>query len=90
MQANLNLTIDENNHYSVQLKDLNVENFENVDAWRLTPNMFPSFHLSSKNAKVNGKIIPNFEADLVSNENVMEIKNLIFENIGLSSEDLIF
>ena len=26
LQANLNLTIDENNYYSVQLKDLNVEN----------------------------------------------------------------
>ena len=52
--------------------------------------MFPSFHLSSKNAKFNGKTIPNLEANLINNENVMEIKNLIFENIGLSNEDLIF
>ncbi len=90
LQANINLTIDENDHYSVQLKDLNVESFENVDAWKLSPNMFPSFHLSSTNTKFNGKIIPNFEADLVNNENVMGINNLIFENIGLSNEDLIF
>jgi len=90
LQASLDLTINENGNYSVKLKDLNVENFENVDFWKLTPNMFPSFHLSSKNAKFNGKTIPNLEAELVKNENVMEIKNLIFENIGLSNEDLIF
>ena len=90
LQGDLSLKIDENGNYFVNLKDLNVENFENVDAWKLTPNMFPSFHLSSKNAKFNGKTIPNLEVDLVNNEDVMEIKNLIFENIGLSNEDLIF
>ena len=90
LQANISLIINQNGNYFVNLKDLNFENFENVDAWKLTPNMFPSFHLSSKNAKFNGKTIPNLEVDLVNNEDVMEIKNLIFENIGLSNEDLIF
>jgi len=90
LQAKLALTIDDKGNYSVKLKDLNVNNFENVDAWKLTPNMFPSFRLSSENARFNGKIIPNLEAELVNNENVMEIKNLIFENIGLSNEDLVF
>ena len=90
LQGDLSLKIDENGNYFVNLKDLNVENFENVDAWKLTPNMFPSFHLSSKNAKFNGKTIPNLEVNLINNEDVMEIKNLIFENIGLSNEDLIF
>jgi len=52
--------------------------------------MFPSFHLSSKSAKFNGKSIPNFEVNLINHENVMEIKNLIFENVSLSDEDLIF
>jgi len=90
LQGDLRLKIDENGNYSVQLKGLNIESFENIDGWKLTPNMFPSFHLSSMSAKFNGKTIPNFEVDLVSNKNVMEIKNLIFENIGISNEDLIF
>ena len=90
LQANLTLTIDNNSNYFIKLKDLNVNNFENVDLWKLAPNMFPSFRLSSKNARFNGKTIPNLEAELVNNGNVMEIKNLIFENIGLSNEDLIF
>jgi len=90
LQGNLNLIINENGNYSVQLKDMNIDNFENADSWKLTPKMFPSFHLSSKNAKFDGKTIPNFEVDLVNNENVMEIKNLIFENVSLSNEDLVF
>ena len=90
LQANLTLTIDNNSNYFIKLKDLNVNNFENVDLWKLAPSMFPSFRLSSKNARFNGKTIPNLEAELVNNGNVMEIKNLIFENIGLSNEDLIF
>ena len=56
----------------------------------VSPKIFPSFHLSSKNSKVNDQEIPNFEADLISHEYVMEIKNLVFENIGLSDEDLVF
>jgi len=90
LQANLTLTIDNNSNYFIKLKDLNVNNFENVDLWKLAPNMFPSFRLSSKNARFNGRTIPNLEAELVNNGSVMEIKNLIFENIGLSDEDLIF
>ena len=90
LQANLTLTIDNNSNYFIKLKDLNVNNFENVDLWKLAPNMFPSFRLSSKNARFNGRTIPNLEAELVNNGSVMEIKNLIFENIGLSNEDLIF
>ncbi|MDE0948374.1 MAG: DUF3971 domain-containing protein, partial [Candidatus Thioglobus sp.] len=87
LQANLTLTIDNNSNYFIKLKDLNVNNFENVDLWKLAPNMFPSFRLSSKNARFNGRTIPNLEAELVNNGSVMEIKNLIFENIGLSNED---
>ena len=90
LQANLSLIIDKNGKYFVKLKDLNIDDFDNVDSLKLTPKMLPSFHLSSKNAKFNGKIIPNLEVELVNNENVMEIKNLIFENIGVSNEDLIF
>jgi len=90
LQGDVSLKIDENGNYFVNLKNLNVESFENIDSWRLTPNIFPSFHLSSKNTKFNGKTIPDLEADLINNANVMEIKNLIFENIGLSNEDLVF
>jgi len=90
LKANLSLSVDENGNNFIQITNLNVENFENVNAWNLIPNMFPSFHLSSKSAKFNGKSIPNFEVNLINHENVMEIKNLIFENVSLSDEDLIF
>ena len=39
----------------------------------ISPEIFPSFHLISKDAVVNGKTIPNLEADLISHGPVMEI-----------------
>jgi len=73
------------------LSDLNIISFEEINSpWELSPENFPSFHLISKDAVVNGKPVPNLEADLISHGPVMEISNLIFENVGLSEQDLIF
>ena len=90
MRADIDLIADENNGYFININELNIENFKNIDTRRLTPSMFPSMRLSSKNININGNKVPDFEADLVKNVNVMEIKNLVFEDIGLSNEDLIF
>ena len=90
INAKLGILTDDEGKYLVNLNDLNVTNLDSIDKWDLSPKIFPSFHLSSKNSKVNDQEIPNFEADLISHEYVMEIKNLVFENIGLSDEDLVF
>ena len=82
--------IDDEGKYLVTLNDLNISNLDSFDKLELTPEIFPSFHLSSKNSKVNDQEIPNFEADLINHEYVMEIKNLVSENIGLSDEDIVF
>ena len=90
INAKLGILTDDEGKYLVKLNDLNLTNLDSIDKWELSPKIFPSFHLSSKNSKVNDQEIPNFEADLISHEYVMEIKNLVFENIGLSDEDLVF
>ena len=90
INAKLGILTDDEGKYLVNLNDLNVTNLDSIDKWELSPKIFPSFHLSSKNSKVNDQEIPNFEADLISHEYVMEIKNLVFENIGLTDEDLVF
>jgi len=90
INAKLGILTDDEGKYLVNLNDLNVTNLDSIDKWELSPKIFPSFHLSSKNSKVNDQEIPNFEADLINHEYVMEIKNLVFENIGLSDEDLVF
>jgi uncharacterized protein YhdP len=75
----------------VELSDLKIISIEKIKSpWQLSPESLPSFHLISKDAVVNGKPVPNLEADLISHGNVMEISNLVFENIGLSEQDLIF
>ena len=90
INAKIGILTDDEGKYLVNLNDLNLTNLDSIDKWELSPKIFPSFHLSSKNSKVNDQEIPNFEADLISHEYVMEIKNLVFENIGLTDEDLVF
>ena len=90
LKSNINLVIDKDGSYDVQLTDSKILNLEGINNWKLYPDFFPSFHLNSSDAKVNGKTIPNFDVDLISHNNVMEIKNLTFENIGLSNDDLVF
>ena len=90
LKSNINLVIEKDGSYDVQLTDSKILNLEGINNWKLYPDFFPSFHLNSSDAKVNGKTIPNFDVDLISHDNVMDIKNLTFENIGLSNDDLVF
>ena len=90
LYADLTLLIDNDGKYILNLKDLNISSLDNINDWKLSPKIFPSLHLSLKDSKVNNKRVPNFEADLINHDYVMEIKNLVFENIGLSEEDLVF
>jgi uncharacterized protein YhdP len=88
--ADVTLLKDESGKYKVNLRDLDISNLNNISDWKLTPKIFPSFHLSLKNSVINDKKVPNFEVDLINHEFVTEIKNLVFENVGLVGEDLIF
>jgi uncharacterized protein YhdP len=90
LDAKISVSTDDKGKLLVTVSDLNVSSADSIENWKLSPKFFPSLHLSAKNSKVNDKEIPNFEADLVNHEYVMEIKNLVFENIGLSDEDLVF
>ena len=90
LTAEIDLLIDDKGKFFITLSDLNVSGLDSIDEWNLSPKIFPNLHLSAKNSKVNDKEIPNFEADLINHEYVMEIKNLVFENIGLSDADLVF
>ena len=90
LNAKVGILTDDDGKYIVTIDDLNLTSLDSIDKWELSPKIFPSFHLTARNLKVNDQDIPNFEADLINLDYVMEIKNLVFENIGLTDEDLIF
>ena len=90
LNAKVGILTDDDGKYTVTIDDLNLTSLDSIDKWELSPKIFPSFHLTARNLKVNDQDIPNFEADLINLDYVMEIKNLVFENIGLSDEDLLF
>ena len=65
LQFRINLFLGDDGSRIVELSDLNITSLEEINSpWKLTPENFPSFHLISKDAIVNGKPIPNLEADL--------------------------
>ena len=91
LQTGINLSFSDDGPSIVELSDLNIASIEEINSlWNISPENFPSFHLISKDAVINGKPVPNLEADLISYGTVMEINTLVFDNVGLSEEDLIF
>ncbi len=91
LQVSVDFTLRDGGPIIVKLMDLNITSIDEINSpWRISPENFPSFHLISKDAVVNGKPVPNLEADLISHGPVMEINNLVFENVGLSEENLVF
>ena len=91
LQVGVDLAVRDDGSSIVELSDLNITSIDEINIpWKISPENFPSFHLISKNAVVNGKPVPNLEVDLISHGPVMEINNLVFENVGLSERDLIF
>jgi len=91
LKVSVDLSLRDGGPSILELNDLKITSIEKIKSpWQLTPENLPSFHLISKDAVVNGKPVPNLEADLISHGKVMEISNLVFENVGLSEQDLIF
>ena len=91
LKVSVDLTLGDGGPSILELNELNITSIEKIKSpWQLSPENLPSFHLISRDAEINGKSVPNLEADLISHGQVMEISNLVFENVGLSEQDLIF
>ena len=91
LQMGVNLLRKKDDIPVVELDNLVVESMDrNLGSWELSPQDFSSFHLSLKGAKINGKSVPDLEADLINKGDVMEINNLTLKDIGISNKDLIF
>ena len=91
LQVSVNLLRKKDDMTVVELDNLVVKTIDgNLGLWGLSPQDFSSFHLSSKGAEINGKSVPDLEADLINKGDVMEINNLTLKDIGISNKDLIF
>jgi len=91
LQVSVNLLRKKDDMPVVELDNLVVKTIDgNLGLWRFSPQDFSSFHLRSKGAEINGKSVPDLEADLINKGDVMEINNLTLKDIGISNKDLIF
>ncbi|MDP6973993.1 MAG: DUF3971 domain-containing protein, partial [Gammaproteobacteria bacterium] len=91
LQTGVNLLIEKDEIPVIELENLVVKTIDgNLGSWGISPQNFPSFHLSSKGVEINGKFVPDLEADLINKGDIMEIKNLTLKDIGISNKDLVF
>ena len=91
LQVSVNLLRKKDEMPVVELDNLVVTTIDgNLGSWGLSPQDFPSFHLSSKGVEINGKSVPDLEADLINKGDVMEINNLRLKDVGISNKDLVF
>lgn len=91
LQVDINLLRKQDDMAVIELDNLVVESIDgDIGLWELSPQDFPSFHLSLKGAEINGRSVPDLEADLNNKGNVMEIRNLTLKDIGISNKDLVF
>ncbi|SHN94078.1 FIG006388: Possible exported protein, partial [bacterium endosymbiont of Bathymodiolus sp. 5 South] len=76
---------------NVRLLGLKVISLDAIKGnWKITPEDFPSMHLSAKNIRINEDIFPDFSVKLVSKDSVLSINNLQFEGFGVSKKVLSF
>jgi hypothetical protein len=76
---------------NVRLLGLKVISLDAIKGnWKITPEDFPSMHLSAKNIRINEDIFPDFSAELVSKDSILSINNLELKGLGVSKKLLSF
>ncbi len=58
--------------------------------WKITPQDFPSMHLSTKKVYIGDTLLPNLSVELTSINNQLTIKDLQFEGLGFDNKALNF
>ena len=91
IKGNIDTVINDGGFPSVKLLGLQVNTLDAIKGeWNITPNDFPSMYLSTKGIYVDENELPNFSAELYSQDNILAIKNLQFDGVGVGSEALSF
>ncbi len=91
IKGNIDTVMNDGGFPSVKLLGLQVNTLDAIKGeWNITPNDFPSMYLSTKGIYVDENELPNFSAELYSQDNILAIKNLQFDGVGVGSEALSF
>jgi uncharacterized protein YhdP len=93
IKGNIEVVMNDGGNPSVVLSGLQVNTLEAIKGdWDITPDDFPSMYLSTKGVYVDENELPNFSAELYSQDNILAIKNLQFDGVGVGvgSEALSF
>ena len=91
IKGNVEVVLNEGGNPSVKLLGLQVTTLDAIKGeWDITPNDFPSMYLSAQGVYIDENILPNFSAELLSQDNMLTISNLQFDGVGVGDEMLSF
>ncbi|SMN12659.1 FIG006388: Possible exported protein [Bathymodiolus heckerae thiotrophic gill symbiont] len=91
VKGNIAVILNEDGIPIVQLLGVQITTLDAIKGdWKISPQDFPSMHLSTKDIYINENVLPNFSAELTSKGNVLVINDLKFEGFGVGSKALSF
>ena len=91
IKGNVEVVLNEGGNPSVKLLGLQVTTLDAIKGeWDITPNDFPSMYLSAQGVYIDENFLPNFSAELLSQDNMLTISNLQFDGVGVGDEMLSF
>jgi uncharacterized protein YhdP len=91
IKGNVEVVLNEGGNPSVKLLGLQVTTLDAIKGeWDITPNDFPSMYLSAQGVYIDENVLPNFSAELLSQDNMLTISNLQFDGVGVGDEMLSF
>jgi uncharacterized protein YhdP len=91
IKGNVEVVLNEGGNPSVKLLGLQVTTLDAIKGeWDITPNDFPSMYLSAQGIYIDENVLPNFSAELLSQDNMLTISNLQFDGVGVGDEMLSF
>jgi uncharacterized protein YhdP len=91
IESNIEVVLNDGGYPSVRLLDLKVTTLDAIKGeWGIAPDDFPSMYLSAQGIDINKKPLPNFRAELTSQDGMLKISNLQFDGVGVGDEILSF
>ncbi len=91
IESNIEVVLNDGGYPSVRLLDLKVTTLDAIKGeWGIAPDDLPSMYLSAQGIDINKKPLPNFRAELTSQDGMLKISNLQFDGVGVGDEILSF
>ncbi len=91
IKGNIDVVMNDGGFPSVKLLGLQITTLDAIKGeWSVAPDDLPNMYLSANGIYVDEEILPNFSAELISQDGMLKISDLKFDGVGVGDEALSF